>query len=91
MYEITQYSKNKAKELGVSIKNSTNPKKKLDVFKDDKKVASCGAIGYYDYPTYLKMKGQKFADERRRLYKIRHSKDRKVIGSDGFYADKLLW
>jgi hypothetical protein len=58
MYEITPYSKLKAKELGVQIKKSTNPKKKLDVFKNDKKVASCGAIGYSDYPTYIKTKGK---------------------------------
>ena len=39
----------------------------------------------------VKTKGKAYADERRRLYKIRHSKDRNVRGSDGFYADKLLW
>jgi hypothetical protein len=35
--------------------------------------------------------GKKIADERRRLYKIRHKKDRSVKGSAGYYADKLLW
>jgi hypothetical protein len=39
----------------------------------------------------MKTKGKAYADERRRLYKIRHSKDRNVKGSDGYYADKLLW
>ena len=50
-----------------------------------------GAIGYDDYPTHTMKRGKKYADERRRLYKIRHKKDRKVKGSPGYYADKLLW
>jgi len=50
-----------------------------------------GAVGYSDYPHYLIEKGKEYADTRRRLYKIRHEKDRKVRGSDGWYADKLLW
>lgn len=91
MYEITNYSYNKAKELGVKIKPSTNPKKKIDVFKDDKKVASVGAKGYKDYPTYIREKGKSYADERRRLYKIRHAKDKDVKGTAGYFADKILW
>lgn len=91
MYEITNYSYNKAKELGVKIKPSTNPKKKIDVFKDDKKVASIGAKGYADYPSYIKEKGKSYADERRRLYKIRHAKDKDVNGTAGYFADRILW
>ena len=34
MYNITPYSRNQAKKLGVIIKPSTNTKKKLDVFKN---------------------------------------------------------
>jgi hypothetical protein len=73
------------------VKQSTNPTKKIDVFKSGKKIASIGAIGYKDYPTYLKTKGKEYADERRRLYKIRHNKDRLVKDSNGYYADKLFW
>ena len=91
MYQITQYSIEKAHNLGVTIKPSTNLMKKIDVYKNGMKIASCGAIGYSDYPTYLKQYGKKYADERRKLYKMRHNKDRKVIGSNGYYADKLLW
>jgi hypothetical protein len=36
-------------------------------------------------------KGKTFADEKRRLYKIRHAKDRVVRGTAGYYADKILW
>lgn len=91
MYNITTYTKQKARELKVKVKPSSNPKKKIDVYKDNKKIASVGAIGYDDYPTYLIQKGKSYADEKRRLYKLRHSKDRKAIGTNGYYADKLLW
>jgi hypothetical protein len=41
--------------LGVEVKPSSNPKKKIDVFKDNKKIASVlGANGYGDFPTYFK-------------------------------------
>lgn len=91
MYNITNYTRQKAKDLKVEVKNSSNPKKKLDVFKDGKKVASIGAIGYGDYPTFIATKGKEYADKRRMLYKQRHSKDLNVVGSNGWYADKLLW
>jgi hypothetical protein len=90
-YSITKYTREQAEKLGVTVKHSTDPKKKLDVFKNGVKVASCGATGYNDYPTYMKKFGKEYADERRRLYKIRHEKDRKEKGTAGYYADKLLW
>ena len=65
--------------------------KKIDVFKSGKKIASIGAIGYKDYPTYLKTKGKEYADERRKLYKMRHESDRHQRGTPGYFADKLLW
>ena len=90
-YKITNYTKQQAKKLGVVVKTSSVKGKKIDVFKNGQKIASVGALGYSDYPTYMMSKGKEYADERRRLYKIRHSKDRNVKGSDGYYADKLLW
>lgn len=91
MYQITEYSQQQAKRLGVIIKPSTNKKKKIDVFKDDKKIASIGAIGYGDYPTFIKEKGKEFADKRRQAYKKRHEKDRHIKGTAGFFADQILW
>ena len=90
-YTITQYTKNKAKKLGVTVKRSTNKKKKLDVFKKGKKIATVGAMGYKDYPTYLKTEGKEKANKRRKAYKMRHEKDRHKKGSNGYYADQLLW
>ena len=88
MYQITDYSYRQAKILGVEIKPSTNKTKKKDVFKNGKKIASIGAIGYKDYPTFIKEKGKAYADERRRFYQIRHTKDKSL---NGYYAKKILW
>ncbi len=95
-YFITKYTRNKAKQFGVLVKPSTNKTKKIDVYKKGKgntliKVASVGAAGMNNYPTYMKKKGIQYAKTRRRLYKIRHQKDRTRLGSPGWYADKLLW
>lgn len=42
-YSISDYSYQQAKKLDVDIKPSTNPKKKIDVFKAGKKITSIGA------------------------------------------------
>ena len=81
----------KARLLGVSVKTSENKKKKIDVFKKGVKIASVGQAGAMDYPNYLKKKDKEVAEKRRIFYKKRHEKDRKVIGSAGYYADRLLW
>lgn len=90
-YQITQYTKDQARKLGVQVKPSKNKGKKIDVFKDGKKIASVGALGMMDYPNWIKSRGLKYARERRRLYKIRHEKTRNKIGTNSYYADKLLW
>jgi hypothetical protein len=90
-YTITKYTYKQAKRLGVTVKQSTNKTKKIDVYKKGKKVASVGAQGMADFPTYMKLKGKKYAQTRRKLYKMRHEKDRHKKGSNGFYADRLLW
>lgn len=80
-----------AKKLGVKVKPSSNKNKKIDVFKNGKKVASVGARGYKDYPTYRKEKGVKFADKKKKNYESRMNKNRKIRNSNGWYADQLLW
>lgn len=92
MYKITDYSKDRAKEIGVIIKPSTKKFKKIDVFDNNGiYMLSIGDSRYKDYPTYILENGKEYADVRRTLYKIRHNKDRKITGSAGFYADKILW
>lgn len=90
-YEITSYSKQKAKNLGVTIKPSTVKGKKIDVFKNGEKVASIGDIKYKDFPTYRKTEGEAEANKRRKMYKQRHESDRKKRGTPGYYADQILW
>jgi len=85
-YHITQHTFKKAKELGVEVRPSTVKGKKIDVFDDGKKVASIGAKGYGDYGTYLK-ENKEYAEERRRLYHIRHTK--KTLNEQ--LALRLLW
>lgn len=100
-YSITTYTKNRAKQLGVIVKPSTRKGKKLDVFKKVKhkttgeikllKVASIGALGMADYPTFIKRRGLEFANKRRKAYRTRMAKNISVVGSNGYYAGKLLW
>ena len=90
-YRISRGTRRKAKALGVVVRRSKNKKKKIDVFRAGKKVASVGAIGYKDYWTLLREEGVTVARERRRLYKKRHQKNRQVKGSNGYWADQLLW
>jgi len=92
VYKILPYTLAQAKRLNVKVRPSSKADKKIDVY--DRKgnfVVSVGARGYLDYPIYKKLFGKKVADQRRKLYKIRHARDRKVKGSPGYFADKLLW
>lgn len=90
-YSISAHTRSQAKRLGVQVRRSTSKGKKLDVFKNGKKIASIGALGYSDYPSFIKSHGKAFAERRRSAYKKRHSKDRSRKGTPGYYADKLLW
>lgn len=91
MYTIQPYTQQQARKIGVIIKPSTNPKKKLDVFEAGKKLASIGDIRYSDYPHYLQDKGKAVAEERRRLYHSRFKETSNKVGSPSYYASKLLW
>ena len=88
-YNITDYSYKQAQKLGVQIRPSTSKNKKIDVFKKGVKVATIGDSRYQDYPNYIDTRGKSYADERRKLYRIRHKNDLK--NGNGFYANKILW
>jgi hypothetical protein len=100
VYTITAYTRARARALGVSVKPSTNKKKKIDVFKDGKKVGSVGGVrangtAYMDYPNYKKKKGIEIANKKRKAYLARHAKEPKTKAdgsrSNSFWADNLLW
>jgi hypothetical protein len=90
-YTITNYTFKRAKKLDVQVKSSTNATKKIDVFRKGDKIASVGARGMNDFPTYIRKNGLTFAKTRRKLYKRRHEKDRHLKWSRGWLADQLLW
>ena len=87
MYEITEHSYKKAHQLGLEIFSSENPKKKIDVYKDGIFLESIGDPKYSDYCTYLAQRCKVFADNRRRLYKIRHPNE----NLKGLLASAILW
>jgi hypothetical protein len=92
MYKILPYTYNQAKKYNVIVKPSTRRNKKIDIYnKRGEYLTSAGNIGYFDYAYYLKYYGYQIANERRRLYKIRHQKDRTKKNTAGWFADKLLW
>ena len=90
-YLIKNYTFTKAKMYGLTVKPSLKKGKKVDVFKNDNYIASIGAIDYSDYPTYLKTHNKEYAENRRKLYKCRHSKDNLIRMTPGWLAYNLLW
>ena len=92
---VVKQSTNKTKKIDVYKQRNNKKNNKRNNNKKTEntliKVASIGAAGMNDYPTYMKKKGIQYAKTRRRLYKIRHQKDRTHKGTPGWYADILLW
>ena len=91
MYKISNRTRQKAKALGVSVQPSKQKSKKIDVIRGGKKIASIGDSQYKDFHIYKKEDGIKKANERKRLYKIRHQKTRLKTGTPSYYSDQLLW
>tara|TARA_B100001094_G_C17648295_1_gene538370 strand:+ start:257 stop:532 length:276 start_codon:yes stop_codon:yes gene_type:complete len=91
MYKITNRQKEQAKKLGYDIKPSSVKNKKIDVLRQEKKIASIGDMRYQDYSMYIKSKGKEYADERRRLYKIRHKCDKSQRDTAKNLACNILW
>ena len=73
-----------AAKLGVTVKESTVKHKKLDVFRNNKKLASIGDMRYSDFLLH----GD---SERRDRYKQRHAKHRNIKDTPSYFADKILW
>lgn len=82
-YDLGIAKKNAAK-IGVEVMPSKNKKKKLDVYKNGKKIASIGSKYYYDYTITRDKQKQK-------AYLARFSKTRVKVGTPSYYAWKILW
>lgn len=92
MYSISKKKHDLAKEIGVQIKPSKKINKKIDIY-DAEGVyyTSIGDLRFNDYFSYLKTHDKAFADNRRRLYLLRHQKELLSIGSRGWFSAILLW
>ena len=91
-YNITDYSYDKAKQLNLIIKQSKNKCKKIDVYDiHNNFLQSIGDIRYNDYPNYCIVYNKKYADERKRLYHIRHKKGINIVNSKQYLSANLLW
>jgi hypothetical protein len=100
-YIITDYSKNRLQELNnaldtdkITIKPAEDITKKIDIFINNKKIATIGDNNYEDYPNYILKNGLEFANKRKELYYARHSKeadikDNKITNS--LWTRYLLW
>jgi hypothetical protein len=90
-YKPTKRQLMNAQKLGVMIVPSSNLRKKLDVYRNGRKISEIGATGYLDYDGYIRRNGLDYANDRRRLYRARHWKDINRKGTAGYYANKILW
>ena len=90
-YKPTKRQLMNAQKLGVMIVPSSNLRKKLDVYRNGRKISEIGAIGYLDYDGYIRRNGLDYANDRRRLYRARHWRDINRKGTAGYYANKILW
>jgi hypothetical protein len=88
-YTITDYSKQQAEKYDVVIKPSKKKNKKIDVYKDNKLIASIGHKSYSDYGKFLESDGKEYADKKRNLYRKRHHKD--LNSGNGLWANRILW
>ena len=92
MYKITNYSYQQAQKLGVIIKPSTKKNKKIDVYDSlNNYLCSIGDIRYSDYPTYILSDGLEYANNRRRLYRLRHKNEADKPNTAGYFAYYILW
>lgn len=83
-YNLTRAKAN-AKKIGLTVKPSTNPKKKLDVFnKDGKKIKSIGDPTREDFTKHRD-------EKRRKAFKARFERYRHKKMSGAYLADKILW
>ena len=90
-YLITNYHKNNAKDLGVSIKRSNAKGKKIEVVLPDKKIKQIGAKGYEDYQLYKKKEGNQVANEKRDAYRARHKCHNAKRFTAQHLACEILW
>ena len=71
--------------LGFRAYTLDSKKKKIDVYRDNVKIASIGDS------EYLEEKGEDYAKIRGQINYKRHKKDIEIKGSPGYLSSILLW
>lgn len=94
-YHITDYSIKKANKYNLELRPSTKKRYKIDVYFHDMYLDSIGSANSADFPTYMEYEKlglvpKGFAEDRRRLYYIRHPKDYKEFSRD-WLVKTILW
>lgn len=88
-YQIQPYTLQKADRYHLVVKPSQRRGFKIDVYNPTGLyLFSGGALGYPDYPTYIMSHGLTYANERQRLYHLRHKYQN---GTRGWLIGQLLW
>lgn len=77
-----------AKDLGIEIIESENPRKKYDIYKNGEYECSIGAINFLDYNQLVTKYGIEIANKKRELYLKRHKNN---CSKEMDYTIKLLW
>jgi hypothetical protein len=95
VYKILPYSIKKANQYNLELRPSQKKRYKIDVYYLNNYLDSIGQANAGDYPTYMEYEKNKlvpkgYADERRRLYYIRHEKDYKEFSRD-WLSKLILW
>ena len=93
MYTIDPYTYNQAEKIKVIVKPSKKANKKIDVFdaRDEQYITSVGDIRYGDYPTYLRTRGEEYANKRRKAFHKRFKTENITPYTNIYYSAKLLW
>ncbi len=90
MYNITDYTFERAKEINVIVQPSKRKNKKIDVYNmEGQYITSVGYLSMSDYPTYIKTHGLDYANERRKRFYQRFNNIQ--VNTTMWYTAFLLW
>ena len=57
----------------------------------NKKIATIGDSRYDDYPTFIDKKGLSYANQKKKLYRLRHKNDINNKNGNGYWSSSILW
>ena len=93
-FEVTNFELSNASKLGLTIKKSTNPNKKLDVYdKDNKFLFSIGNYLVPSYSDWYRTHGEAYANQRQKIYYMKNINliNKHDKNSLQFISSTILW